>query len=122
MYWTACEFKLRLYVMQDLKGDFLRRDLQPNLVSQEVFVQVRGRQFIRATDTDSLCRSRAIQISMNVSILEEWVGKMGLPRGVQSHFAPVRDLLNWLQVRNPYRDPIGLLLHLIVSLVSLYYQ
>ncbi|KAF5375121.1 hypothetical protein D9758_000363 [Tetrapyrgos nigripes] len=44
-----------------------------------------------------LCRSRAVQIGMNLSVLEEWVGQMGLPRGVQSHFAPVRDLLNWLQ-------------------------
>jgi hypothetical protein len=42
--------------------------------------------------------SRAVQIGMNLSVLEEWVGKMALPRGVQSHFAPVRDLLNWLQV------------------------
>jgi len=41
---------------------------------------------------------------MNVSVLEEWVGKMGLPRGVQSHFAPVRDLLNWLQVGDPCHD------------------
>ncbi|KDQ63484.1 hypothetical protein JAAARDRAFT_119045 [Jaapia argillacea MUCL 33604] len=44
-----------------------------------------------------LCRSKAIQISVNVSTLEEWVGKMALPRGVESHFAPVRELLNWLQ-------------------------
>lgn len=44
-----------------------------------------------------LCRSRAMQIGMNISVIEEWVGQMGLPRGVQSHFAPVRDLLNWLQ-------------------------
>lgn len=43
-------------------------------------------------------RSRAVQISVNLGILEEWVTQMGLPRGVQSHFAPVRDLLNWLQV------------------------
>jgi len=55
----------------------------------------------------TLCRSRAVQISMNVSVLEEWVGKMGLPRGVQSHFAPVRDLLNWLQVRNPHRGVLA---------------
>ena len=39
-----------------------------------------------------------MQINMNLSVLEEWVGQMGLPRGVQSHLAPVRDLLNWLQV------------------------
>ncbi|KAL1754670.1 DIL domain-containing protein [Schizophyllum commune] len=44
-----------------------------------------------------LCRSRAVQMGMNISVIEEWVGQMGLPRGVQSHFAPVRDLLNWLQ-------------------------
>ncbi|GBE77775.1 hypothetical protein SCP_0106570 [Sparassis crispa] len=44
-----------------------------------------------------LCRSRAVQISMNLSVLEEWVGEMQLPRGVVSHFAPVRDLLTWLQ-------------------------
>ncbi|KAJ7706266.1 DIL domain-containing protein [Mycena rosella] len=44
-----------------------------------------------------LCRSRAVQIGMNLSALEEWVVQMGLPRGVQSHFNPVRDLVNWLQ-------------------------
>lgn len=35
---------------------------------------------------------------MNLSVLEDWIVQMGLPRGVQSHFVPVRDLLNWLQV------------------------
>ncbi|KAJ7783698.1 DIL domain-containing protein [Mycena maculata] len=44
-----------------------------------------------------LCRSRAVQIGVNISALEEWVGQMGLPKGVQSHFNPVRDLVNWLQ-------------------------
>ncbi|KAF7339536.1 hypothetical protein MSAN_02168100 [Mycena sanguinolenta] len=51
-----------------------------------------------------LCRSRAIQISMNLSALEEWVGLMGLPPGVQSHFNPVRDLLNWLQCLSSITD------------------
>lgn len=51
---------------------------------------------------------------MNVSVLEEWVGKMGLPRGVQSHFAPVRDLLNWLQVGNHRHDFINLRFHLTI--------
>lgn len=45
-----------------------------------------------------ICRSRALQIAMNLSALEEWVLQMGLPSGVQAHFAPVRDLLHWLQV------------------------
>lgn len=43
-------------------------------------------------------RSRAFQISMNLTVIEEWIEETGLPAGVQVHFAPVRDLLNWLQV------------------------
>ena len=70
----------------------------------------------------TLYRSRAVQISMNVSVIEEWVGKMGLPRGVQSHFAPVRDLLNWLQVRNPHRDAIDLWFRPTAVSVSLIYR
>ena len=44
-------------------------------------------------------RSRAVQISMNISVIEEWIDSMDLPKGVGAHFAPVKDLLNWLQVR-----------------------
>ncbi|KAF8846301.1 hypothetical protein BDN67DRAFT_891056 [Paxillus ammoniavirescens] len=44
-----------------------------------------------------LCRSRAIQVGMNLSVLEEWIDDMRLPRGIASHFSPVRDLLTWLQ-------------------------
>ncbi|KAJ7932480.1 DIL domain-containing protein [Mycena leptocephala] len=51
-----------------------------------------------------LCRSRAVQIGMNLGALEEWVGQMGLPRGVQSHFNPVRDLVNWLQCLSSITD------------------
>ena len=42
--------------------------------------------------------SRAIQVGLNLSVLEEWIDDMGLPRGILSHFSPVRDLLMWLQV------------------------
>ena len=35
---------------------------------------------------------------MNLSVLEEWIGEMQLPRGIGSHFAPVKDMLTWLQV------------------------
>ncbi|KAI0053337.1 hypothetical protein FA95DRAFT_1579463 [Auriscalpium vulgare] len=41
--------------------------------------------------------SRAVQIGMNLSALEEWVESVNLPRGVISHLAPVKDLLAWLQ-------------------------
>ena len=59
---------------------------------------------------------------MNVSVLEEWVGQMGLPRGVQSHFAPVRDLLNWLQVHNSLHDALNLCFLLTAVSVSLIYR
>lgn len=45
-----------------------------------------------------LCRARALQISLNLSVIEEWVLEVGLPRGVAVHFQPVRELLTWLQV------------------------
>ncbi|KAK7059043.1 hypothetical protein VNI00_001667 [Paramarasmius palmivorus] len=44
-----------------------------------------------------ICRSKALQISLNLSVLEEWVIQMGLPRGVGSHLKPVRELVGWLQ-------------------------
>ena len=49
---------------------------------------------------------------MNIGAIEEWVGNMELPRGVSAHFAPVKDLLNWLQVRAVY-------CHEILSSISL---
>lgn len=44
-------------------------------------------------------RSRALQIGMNLSVLEEWIRDTGLPRAVESHFTPVREMVHWLQVR-----------------------
>ncbi|KAG8858754.1 hypothetical protein FRB96_004891 [Tulasnella sp. 330] len=51
-----------------------------------------------------LCRSRAIQIGMNVGLMEEWVAQIGLPKGVTSHFAGVRQLLTWLQCLSSITD------------------
>ncbi|OJA16275.1 hypothetical protein AZE42_00123 [Rhizopogon vesiculosus] len=51
-----------------------------------------------------LCRSKAVQIGMNLIVLEEWVDDMGLPRGIVSHLTPVRDLLNWLQCLSSITD------------------
>jgi hypothetical protein len=74
----------------------------------ELFNRVLGRKkyLCRCVPSRSLkqsvqiCRrSRAIQVGLNVSVLEDWIDRMGLPQGVQSHFSPVRDLLTWLQVR-----------------------
>ncbi|KAI5123625.1 hypothetical protein M0805_003439 [Coniferiporia weirii] len=51
-----------------------------------------------------LCRSRALQIGMNVSVVEEWIGDVRLPRGVESHFGPTRELLLWLQCLSSMDD------------------
>ncbi|KAG8931066.1 hypothetical protein FRC01_001883 [Tulasnella sp. 417] len=51
-----------------------------------------------------LCRSRAMQVGMNVGVLEEWVARIGLPRGISSHFTPVRQLLSWLQCLSSITD------------------
>ncbi|PVF94843.1 hypothetical protein CPB86DRAFT_808363 [Serendipita vermifera] len=47
-----------------------------------------------------LCRSRAIQIGLNLGVLEEWVRGgtgVGLPREVGGHFQVVKELITWLQ-------------------------
>jgi hypothetical protein len=35
---------------------------------------------------------------MNLGTIEDWLESSQLPPGVHTHFAPIRDLLNWLQV------------------------
>jgi len=73
----------------------------PALVTQlwsQVFYWIACEVFNRVLSRKKyLCRSRAVQIGMNLSALEEWVEMANLPRSVLSHLTPVRDLLNWLQ-------------------------
>ncbi|TFK41250.1 DIL domain-containing protein [Crucibulum laeve] len=76
-------------------------DINPVLITQlwsQVMYWTSCEIFNRViTRKKYLCRSRAIQISMNLTVLEDWIDEMCLPLGIQSHFVPVRDLLNWLQ-------------------------
>lgn len=45
-----------------------------------------------------LCRSKALQIRLNISTLEDWARLNGLPaKLVNSHFRPLGQLLQWLQ-------------------------
>ncbi|PPQ62739.1 hypothetical protein CVT24_000433 [Panaeolus cyanescens] len=44
-----------------------------------------------------ICRSRAVQISMNLTVIEDWIQEMQIPTGIQLHLSPVKDLLSWLQ-------------------------
>ncbi|KAI0304804.1 DIL domain-containing protein [Russula brevipes] len=73
----------------------------PALITQlwsQVFYWIACEIFNRVLSRKKyLCRSRAIQIGMNLTTLEEWVEAANLPRGVRSHLAPARNLLNWLQ-------------------------
>ncbi|TFK30350.1 hypothetical protein FA15DRAFT_662297 [Coprinopsis marcescibilis] len=76
-------------------------DINPIFTAQlwsQVFYWMSCEIFNRViTRKKYICRSRALQISANMSVVEEWTDEMGIPPGVLSHFAPVKDLLNWLQ-------------------------
>ncbi|KAN0100548.1 DIL domain containing protein [Tylopilus felleus] len=76
-------------------------DINPVLIIQfwsQVMYWTSSEIFNRVlTRKKYLCRSRAIQVGLNLTVLEEWIDDMGLPRGIVSHFSPVRDLLMWLQ-------------------------
>lgn len=54
-----------------------------------------------------LCRSRAVQIAVNLSAIDDWIEDMELPAGIQTHLSPVKDLLSWLQVRILVLDDIS---------------
>jgi len=46
---------------------------------------------------------------MNLTVIEDWIEEIGIPPGIQMHFAPVRDLLKWLQVVFNARQDVLLL-------------
>ena len=52
-----------------------------------------------------LCRSKAMQIKMNITILEDWIRTKGLPiRIVTQHLEPLTQLLQWLQCSSQIRQ------------------
>lgn len=57
-----------------------------------------------------LCRSRAIQIRMNVSALEDWARSNALPLGiVHAHLSPLSQLISWLQCQSSLQEFDGLI-------------
>ncbi|KAF9455116.1 hypothetical protein P691DRAFT_792202 [Macrolepiota fuliginosa MF-IS2] len=76
-------------------------DVNPALITQfwsQVFYWTACEVFNRIiTRKKYLCRSRAVRINLNLSVIEDWITEVGLPNGIHAHFVPVRDLLNWLQ-------------------------
>ncbi|KZT61318.1 DIL-domain-containing protein [Calocera cornea HHB12733] len=65
----------------------------------QVFVWMHADMFNKVVSRSKyLCRSRAMQIRMNISMLEDWTSREGLPRSlVSKHFEPLNQLLQWLQ-------------------------
>ncbi|ORY31607.1 hypothetical protein BCR39DRAFT_86241 [Naematelia encephala] len=52
-----------------------------------------------------LCRSKAVQIRMNITALDDWVRANGLPaKTATKHLEPVLQLLQWLQCSSQIRE------------------
>ncbi|KAK8853419.1 hypothetical protein IAR55_004125 [Kwoniella newhampshirensis] len=52
-----------------------------------------------------LCRSKAVQIRMNITVLEDWVRANGLPsKTATKHLGPVTQLLQWLQCLSQIKE------------------
>ncbi|KAF9015076.1 DIL domain-containing protein [Cyathus striatus] len=87
---------------------FVLSDINPALTTQlwsQVMYWTSCEIFNRViTRKKYLCRSRALQIGVNLSALEDWVEEIGLPPAIRMHFSPVKDLLNWLQCLSSITD------------------
>jgi hypothetical protein len=96
-YWIACEVSSiisRCFAEDSCVGEVFNRVLS----RKKYLCRCAGIHYFSVVLADVTHRSRAVQIGANLSALEEWVEMANLPRSVRSHLAPVRDLLNWLQV------------------------
>jgi hypothetical protein len=52
-----------------------------------------------------LCRTKAVQIRMNITALEDWTRANGLPPHIASrHFVPIMQLLQWLQCASQIKE------------------
>ncbi|CAG8531892.1 8124_t:CDS:2 [Paraglomus occultum] len=51
-----------------------------------------------------ICRSRAMQVRLNISVLEDWVRTNNLPASTTSHFQPLIQLLQLLQCWSQMTD------------------
>ncbi|ORX40447.1 DIL domain-domain-containing protein [Kockovaella imperatae] len=52
-----------------------------------------------------ICRSKAVQIKMNITVLQDWVRANGLPSRIATlHLEPVTQLLQWLQCSSQIRQ------------------
>lgn len=89
-------------------------EINPAIVIQalsQVFFWVGCELFNRVlTRRRYLCRSRAMQIRMNVSALEDWARSNALPLAVvNAHLAPLSQLVSWLQCQSALCEFDGLI-------------
>jgi hypothetical protein len=84
-------------------------EVNPALVVQafsQTFFWVASELFNRIlTRKKYLCRTKAVQIKMNITALEDWVRSNGLPaKTATKHLEPVSQLLQWLQCSSQIRE------------------
>ncbi|KAI9633838.1 DIL domain-containing protein [Dioszegia hungarica] len=90
-------------------------DVNPAITAQafsQVFFWIAAELFNRILSRKKyLCRSKAVQIRMNITALDDWVRLHGLPaKTAVQHFEPVLQLLQWLQTQSnihAFDDLIG---------------
>ena len=89
-------------------------EINPAIIIQalsQIFFWVGCELFNRViTRKRYLCRSRAIQIRMNVSTLEDWARSNALPLSiVHAHLSPLSQLISWLQCQSSLQEFDGLI-------------
>ena len=90
-----------LFVMQtyDIHPDIIHYVIGQllNYVTSEVFNRI-------ISNKKMLSRSKALQVRLNLSILEDWLRVNNLPVKLSDHFAPLVQLLQLLQVLSVQED------------------
>ncbi|WVQ83667.1 hypothetical protein IAT38_005810 [Cryptococcus sp. DSM 104549] len=84
-------------------------EVNPALIVQifsQVFYWMSSELFNRLISRKKyLCRSKAVQIRMNITLLDDWVRTNGLPaKIVTKHLAPVTQMLQWLQCLSQIKE------------------
>ncbi len=84
-------------------------EVNPAIVIQtfsQIFFWIASELFNRIlTRKKYLCRTKAVQIRMNISVLEDWVRANGLPvKTATTHLVSVMQLLQWLQCSSQIKD------------------
>ena len=93
-----------LYVLQSY-------DVHPTIIIQalaQFFHFISCEMFNRILSNKKLlCRSKALQIRMNMSHIEDWIGQSNLPHSLVTYFDPTTQLLQLLQCLTQLQDLVG---------------